>query len=38
MLNFCDFIQVLVFTTNHDLKVRENLNVGGNAYFQSILT
>ena len=21
MLNFCDFIQVLVFTTNHDLKV-----------------
>ena len=22
MLNFCDFIQVYVFTTNHHLKVR----------------
>ena len=23
MLNFCDFIQVFVFTRNHHLKVRE---------------
>ena len=22
MLNFCDFIQVIVFTTNHHLKIR----------------
>ena len=22
MLNFCDFIQVYVFTTNHHLKIR----------------
>ena len=26
MLNFCDFIQVFVFTTNHHLKLVENVN------------
>ena len=25
MLNFCDFIQVCVFTTNHHLKLAESL-------------
>ena len=28
MLNFCDFIQVFVFTTNHHLKAASNF-IGG---------
>ena len=28
MLNFCDFIQVFVFTRNHHLKVREGSDYG----------
>ena len=27
MLNFCDFIQVYVFTTNHDLKDEHDCEV-----------
>ena len=29
MLNFCDFIQVYVFTTNHHLKGSSQHKVGG---------
>ena len=29
MLNFCDFVQVYVFTTNHHLNLKESVKFQG---------
>ena len=34
MLNFCDFIQVYVFTTNHHLNGEQNHGTGSHGAFE----